>query len=172
MAMAHREDCPCPACRYRRGEGKGQAPQLSIRLDPKVRDYLLGHPEGARATVERLVAQDQAAAAAELDSVVAELATLRETVRELEGYRRAYQQLQADHADQGRELRQLAFDFENTRAALQVARHGLEQFAQSQPGHVYWTNPESLPVVARSVLQDLDAKLSARPLPRARRRRS
>lgn len=175
--MAHRDDCPCPACRYRRGEGKGQAPQLSVRLDPAVRDYLLSHPDGARATLERLVAQaqDQAAPAppppGELEPVLAELSALREKVRELESYRRAYQQLKADHGEQGRQLRQLAFDHENARAALATARHGLEQFAHSEPGAVFWEHPESLPVVARSVLVEMAAKLAAQPLPRARRRR-
>lgn len=170
--MAHREDCPCPACRYRRGEGKGQAPQLCIRVDPAVRDYLMGHAEGARATVERLVAADQAAVLApELADHQAELASLRQMVRELEGFRRAYQQLKAEHAEQGRQLRALAFDYENARSALQAARHGLQEFAHAHPGSVFWEHPESLPVVARSVLQEMDSRLAAQPLPRTRRRR-
>lgn len=56
--MPHKPDCPCPACCYRRGEGLGQAPRLSLRFDPELRERVVAHPEGARGYLERLVRQD------------------------------------------------------------------------------------------------------------------
>lgn len=56
--MPHAKDCQCPPCRYRRGDDKGHAPRLSIRLETDVRDFLLGHEEGARGVIERLVRQE------------------------------------------------------------------------------------------------------------------
>lgn len=56
--MPHKPDCACPACCYRRGEGLGQAPRLSIRFDPELRDRVMAHPDGARGYLERLVRQD------------------------------------------------------------------------------------------------------------------
>ena len=53
--MPHSPNCQCPPCRYRRGEGKGQAPRLSIRIDPEIRDIIHNHPEGPRAYLEGLV---------------------------------------------------------------------------------------------------------------------
>lgn len=58
--MAHTSDCNCPPCRYRRGEDLGQAPRLSVRLRADVREFLLGHDEGARGLIERLVDQERA----------------------------------------------------------------------------------------------------------------
>ena len=60
--MPHKKNCQCPPCRYRRGKDKGQAPRLSIRLEPAIRDYLLNHPDGARSVIERLVEQEMNAA--------------------------------------------------------------------------------------------------------------
>ena len=59
--MGHTSDCTCPPCRYRRGEDLGQAPRLTVRLRPDVRDFLLGHGEGARGLIERLVDQERQA---------------------------------------------------------------------------------------------------------------
>lgn len=56
--MAHRPECPCPACRYRRRGYQGQSPRLTVRLDPEVRVLITAHPEGARAYLERLVRED------------------------------------------------------------------------------------------------------------------
>lgn len=57
--MGHASDCNCPPCRYRRGEDLGQAPRLTVRLRPDVREFMLGHPEGARGLIERLVDQER-----------------------------------------------------------------------------------------------------------------
>lgn len=57
--MGHAHDCSCPPCRYRRGEDLGQAPRLTVRLQADVRDFLLGHAEGARGLIERLVEQER-----------------------------------------------------------------------------------------------------------------
>ncbi len=57
--MGHALDCNCPPCRYRRGEDLGQAPRLTVRLRPDVREFLLDHPEGARGLIERLVEQER-----------------------------------------------------------------------------------------------------------------
>lgn len=56
--MPHAKNCQCPPCRYRRGDDKGQAPRLSVRLETGVRDFLLNHQEGARGVIERLVRQE------------------------------------------------------------------------------------------------------------------
>lgn len=57
--LGHAHDCSCPPCRYRRGEDLGQAPRLTVRLQADVRDFLLGHAEGARGLIERLVEQER-----------------------------------------------------------------------------------------------------------------
>ena len=57
--MGHAHDCSCPPCRYRRGEDLGQAPRLTVRLRADIRDFLLGHAEGARGLIERLVEQER-----------------------------------------------------------------------------------------------------------------
>ena len=59
LDMGHTSDCNCPPCRYRRGEDLGQTPRLTVRLRPNVRDFLLGHAEGARGLIERLVDQER-----------------------------------------------------------------------------------------------------------------
>ena len=56
--MPHREECPCPACRYRRGEGKGQSARLSVRLDVATHDRIRNHPKGARGYLEVLVKEE------------------------------------------------------------------------------------------------------------------
>ncbi len=60
--MPHKTDCPCPACRYRRGEGKGRLPHLSVRISEPVKQSILEAPEGARAYLERLVRDEQTSA--------------------------------------------------------------------------------------------------------------
>lgn len=65
--MPHKKNCQCPPCRFRRGESKGQAPRLSVRLDPATRDYLISHKDGARTVIERLVQQEIVAKAASLE---------------------------------------------------------------------------------------------------------
>ena len=77
--MAHKSDCPCPACRYRRGEGKGQLPHLSVRISEPIKQAILEAPEGARAYLERLVRDDQSSAERER-----ELRDLRSKVSVLE----------------------------------------------------------------------------------------
>lgn len=57
--MPHADTCMCPPCRYRRGEDLGQAPRLTVRLRPDVREFLLDHAEGARGLIERLVDQER-----------------------------------------------------------------------------------------------------------------
>lgn len=56
--MPHKKNCQCPPCRYRRGQDKGQTPQMSIRIAAEVREYLLSHQDGARAVIERLVQEE------------------------------------------------------------------------------------------------------------------
>lgn len=63
--MGHTSDCNCPPCRYRRGEDLGQAPRLTVRLRPDVREFLLEHAEGARGLIERLVDQERQAGPAD-----------------------------------------------------------------------------------------------------------
>lgn len=170
--MAHRPGCPCPACRYRRGEGSGQAPQLSIRVVPEVREYLLSHPEGARATVERLVMADQAAGAGpSRQELLRECEALRQKLKKAEGYRNAHQLLKSIVSDREQANRQLAEELHQARATLKLARHGLMKFAIREPGDIFAENPEAIAVVARATLQEMDACLAAEPIPRARRKR-
>lgn len=63
--MGHTSDCNCPPCRYRRGEDLGQAPRLTVRLRPDVREFLLEHAEGARGLIERLVDRERQAGPAD-----------------------------------------------------------------------------------------------------------
>lgn len=56
--MPHKKNCQCPPCRFRRGEGKGHSPRLSVRLDPAIREYLVDHKDGARAVIEDLVERE------------------------------------------------------------------------------------------------------------------
>lgn len=63
--MPHKANCHCPACRYRRGEGKGRLPHLSVRISEPIKQAILEAPEGARAFLERLVRDDQASAGRE-----------------------------------------------------------------------------------------------------------
>lgn len=56
--MPHKKNCQCPPCRYRRGQDKGQTPQMSIRIAAEVREFLLAHQDGARAVIERLVQEE------------------------------------------------------------------------------------------------------------------
>ncbi len=56
--MPHKKNCQCPPCRYRRGQDKGQTPQMSVRIASEVREYLLSHQDGARAVIERLVQEE------------------------------------------------------------------------------------------------------------------
>lgn len=170
--MAHRTDCPCPACRYRRGEGKGQAPQLSVRVSPEVRDYLLSHPAGARAMIERLVAQDQGDPQPSREQLLVELAAAQETLRRAEGYKTSNKFLKDENTEMRRELSQLRFELANARAALQHARHGLLKFAERMPGDIFEEHPPAIAVVARGTLNDMESALAAEPLPRARRKRS
>jgi hypothetical protein len=53
--VPHAPDCNCPPCRYRRSGVTGDAPRLSVRLAPQIRDIILHHPTGARAYLESLV---------------------------------------------------------------------------------------------------------------------
>lgn len=69
--MGHALDCNCPPCRYRRGEDLGQAPRLTVRLRPDVREFLLDHPEGARGLIERLVEQEREGRPADRTSIKA-----------------------------------------------------------------------------------------------------
>lgn len=57
--MPHNEGCQCPACRFRRGEGKGRVPRLSVCLSPDVLEWIRSRAEGARAYIERLVRRDR-----------------------------------------------------------------------------------------------------------------
>lgn len=70
--MAHKKNCQCPPCCYRRGEDKGQAPRLSIRLNPEIRDYLLQHEDGARGVIERLVGEEMRAGSSSKQLALAE----------------------------------------------------------------------------------------------------
>lgn len=170
--MPHRSDCPCPACRYRRGESAGQAPQLSIRVAPEVREYLLGHPEGARATVERLVADDQAASAGpSRQELLRECEALRQKLKKAESYRNAHHVLKDVVEDLEKANRQLSEDLYQARAALKHARYGLMQFAERTPDDLFAQQPEAIAVVARGALKAMDARLNAEPIPRTRRKR-
>lgn len=170
--MAHRPDCPCPACRYRRGEGRGQAPQLSVRVAPEVRDYLLSHPDGARAVIERLVAQEVDQPSPSREELVAELEATRELAAKAQSYRTSNKLIKEDNEELRRTVRQLAFELQNAQAALKQARYGLLQFAERSPGDIFEEQPTAIAVVARSALKSMDACLAANPLPRARRRSS
>lgn len=55
LTMSHAPDCQCPPCCYRRRGVTGDAPRLSVRLAPQIRDVILHHPKGARAYLESLV---------------------------------------------------------------------------------------------------------------------
>ncbi len=85
--MGHTSDCTCPPCRYRRGEDLGQAPRLTVRLRPDVRDFLLGHGEGARGLIERLVDQERQARPADrarIKDLEKQVALLREQLATVE----------------------------------------------------------------------------------------
>lgn len=75
--MGHTPDCNCPPCRYRRGEDLGQAPRLTVRLRPDIREFLLDHAEGARGLIERLVDQEREQSS-RLRSLEKQLASLQE----------------------------------------------------------------------------------------------
>ena len=77
--MGHTLDCNCPPCRYRRGEDLGQAPRMTVRLRPDVREFLLNHSEGARGLIERLVDQErQGQADPRVQSLERQLALLQD----------------------------------------------------------------------------------------------
>lgn len=54
----HKSDCTCPPCCFSRGENLGRLPQLCIRIDPELKNWILNRPEGARQYVEALVNLD------------------------------------------------------------------------------------------------------------------
>jgi len=82
--MGHPLDCNCPPCRYRRGEDLGQAPRLTVRLRPDIREYLLAHAEGARGLIERLVEQERHDGA-RVQSLEKQVALLQEQLAAVQG---------------------------------------------------------------------------------------
>lgn len=132
--MPHAANCPCPACRYRRGEGAGQAPRISVRVTPDVRARILSQTEGARAYLERLVREDLERSEAP-----------------------APDQL-APAGSEGDLLWQ-------ARSRLSIYEHALTRIAAGT------IEPDLVPVLARSALQEADCIQVVQPETTAKARR-
>ncbi len=87
--MPHKLDCACPACSYRRGEGKGQAPHLSVRLAADVKARILGATGGARAYLERLVRGESSAVLREQE-LLSKISRLEGQIDHLQGRLREF----------------------------------------------------------------------------------
>ena len=114
--MSHQADCKCPACRYRRGEGKGQAPHLSIRIAPDVKACIMNASEGARAYIERLVRGQ------------ADQVDLRAQITRLEALTSRMEHEHQDHLRRERAL-----------------RHRIQQLEQQLETARAWDSPEETP---------------------------